>query len=503
MKKHKNIRPIEYSIPAVRQNAKRHYGVHPYFTRRPFNVVREYILHYSNPGDVVLDPFGGSGVTAIEALLENRKGIQNDINPLANFITQSVADLAKGEIAVYRSALVFLEGQCREKLAKIENASDREVSAQLKRLELPPNVPLPASADANFLYDLFEPKQLAALAIIREQVNRIENKYARQGMLLALSATLTKLNRTFLSAAGRLASRGGSSIFSIYRYKIAKEPVLLPLWSSFKERAENVLAAKTEIDRAIEHKRQTGGFAGEIEVLSRNVLDLPDLLSGKVDYIFTDPPYGGHIAYLDLSTMWNAWLGIMPSRRASTQEIIVGGDRKHTEETYVSRLGDSISACVKMLRKDRWLSVVFQHWNIAYFQAILTSAASSGAELRAAVSQVGDPIWSMHKKKGSASVLAGELILTFYKTSIPKIYSGGRQFDLQAEVHDLLRSNDGPLYGEQLFNRLVLSAWHKGALESLAIPKEEFSALLNDLGWEYDERSHYWTRHVSASQLLL
>ena len=65
-------KPITNRIPANRQGAKRHYGVHPYFTRRPFNVVREYIINYSNSGDTIIDPFGGSGVTAIEAFLENR-----------------------------------------------------------------------------------------------------------------------------------------------------------------------------------------------------------------------------------------------------------------------------------------------------------------------------------------------------------------------------------------------------------------------------------------------
>src|SRR5215472_16284566 len=93
------IKPIEKPIPADRQAARRHYGVHPYFTRRPFNVVRQYIEHYSREGDRILDPFGGSGVTPIEAFLSNRIGIQNDINPLANFIAKGIADLSKGELA--------------------------------------------------------------------------------------------------------------------------------------------------------------------------------------------------------------------------------------------------------------------------------------------------------------------------------------------------------------------------------------------------------------------
>ena len=64
-----NIQPILEAIPAARQEDARHYGVHPYFTRRPANVVREYLKRYSQEGDVVLDPFGGTGVTAIESFL--------------------------------------------------------------------------------------------------------------------------------------------------------------------------------------------------------------------------------------------------------------------------------------------------------------------------------------------------------------------------------------------------------------------------------------------------
>ena len=42
-----DIQPISEAIPAARQDEARHYGVHPYFTRRPANVVRAYIERYS------------------------------------------------------------------------------------------------------------------------------------------------------------------------------------------------------------------------------------------------------------------------------------------------------------------------------------------------------------------------------------------------------------------------------------------------------------------------
>jgi hypothetical protein len=84
------IEPILESIPAARQEDARHYGVHPYFTRRPANVVRAYVERYSREGDVVLDPFGGTGVTAIESFLLGRRAIQNDLNPFANFIARNL-----------------------------------------------------------------------------------------------------------------------------------------------------------------------------------------------------------------------------------------------------------------------------------------------------------------------------------------------------------------------------------------------------------------------------
>ena len=145
---------------------------------------------------------------------------------------------------------------------------------------------------------------------------------------------------------------------------------------------------------------------------------------------------------------------------------------------------------------------MFQHWNITYFKSILTAAADAGADLRAAVSQVGDPIWSMHKKKGSASVLAGELILTFVNTGQPVQYKIGQKFDLESELHELLSRMSEPIYGEALFNKIVLRAWQKGAIDSLDISKDSFAALLLEFGWHYDSRNHFWTMSQQARRLV-
>jgi DNA modification methylase len=489
------IQPIESPIPADRQSAKRHYGVHPYFTRRPFNVVREYILRYTQAGDKVLDPFGGSGVTAVEAFLENRVGIQNDINPLANFIAEGILSLEHGDFEGYSKALAQVKEKCVCLISEIYSADKKKLAKLYARTPLPPNVCLPKNADVFNYHELFSVKQLLSLAVLREAIEAIEDKDARKGMLLAWSATLAKVNKTFLSANGRAESRGGSSIFSIYRYKIAKEPIELPVWETFHERAENVLKAKKEIAKAIEFKkRQKSGWRGKFEIYAQDVEELSRTLDNSIDYIFTDPPYGGHISYLDLSTLWNVWLGLSPDDEVKKNELIVGGGLSLSEHHYVEKLGRSVRACMKMLKKERWFSIVFQHWNISYFEVILNSASDMGAELRAAISQVGDPIWSMHKKKNN-TVLAGELILTFFKTNKAKRVKKNGKFEVSQFLRETLNTtSEEKVYGEYLFNKVIIEAWRRSALESLNLSKDNFIDLIEQQGWRYDAQNHYWVK---------
>src|SRR4030042_966490 len=82
----KKIVQIDFAIPPQTHTSM--YLMHKYWARKPHNVVREYIEHYSSEGDVVLDPFSGSGVTTIEALKAKRKAIATDLDPMSAFITK-------------------------------------------------------------------------------------------------------------------------------------------------------------------------------------------------------------------------------------------------------------------------------------------------------------------------------------------------------------------------------------------------------------------------------
>lgn len=490
------LEPITRRIPAERQGAKRHYGIHPYFTRRPANVVAAYIKHYTAAGDSVLDPFGGSGVTAIEAMLANRHGIHNDINPLANFIASQIADTTYEDTTYIKRAFLHVQDRCKTQVELVPSMSESEVARALSEADLPENIELPRSSDAERYFDLFSPRQLLALAWLKAEIDEISDMPARGALLLAWSATLGKLNRTFLSARGRLESRGGSSIFSIYRYKLAQAAVELPAWEVFHERVMNVIEGKREVLRQKRLWASRDSWQGTFEAHRLDVACLPAAIGGKVDYIFTDPPYGGHIAYLDLSILWNHWLGFAVPIGAREKEIIVGGELRLTEEHYTKRLRESVRACLSMLKRNRWLSVVFQHWNVRYFEAILEEATEAGAELRAAVTQIGDTIWSMHKKKNKERVLAGEMILSFYNggtCSIPRLQSPGLSIEALLDATLAEVSPDGRAFaGEILFNQMILKAWQSGALASLDVTREDFAQMLTSKGWRYNAARQQW-----------
>src|SRR6185503_18581625 len=59
------------------------YNAHSYPTKVPPEAITPYIERFTSPGDVVLDPFCGSGMTGLAALRSGRRSILNDLSPLA------------------------------------------------------------------------------------------------------------------------------------------------------------------------------------------------------------------------------------------------------------------------------------------------------------------------------------------------------------------------------------------------------------------------------------
>lgn len=84
-------REIPKAILKPKKQAKlRYFGCTGYFTRQSWDIVTDNIKAFTDDGDIVLDSFGGSGVTAIEAMMNNRFGIHTDLNPLSIFMVKAL-----------------------------------------------------------------------------------------------------------------------------------------------------------------------------------------------------------------------------------------------------------------------------------------------------------------------------------------------------------------------------------------------------------------------------
>src|SRR5207249_5998698 len=99
-------------------------GLHPYPARMVPDIARKLISTYSEPGDVVYDPFCGSGTTLVEAGLQDRHGIGVDLNPFAVLLTRVKTSPMDPE-------LLLAEWNCLEsRLARSSAASRRRVASQ-------------------------------------------------------------------------------------------------------------------------------------------------------------------------------------------------------------------------------------------------------------------------------------------------------------------------------------------------------------------------------------
>ena len=92
----KQMRSV-WHIPLTKKSEKRH-GKHP--TQKPERLLERIVLASTNPGDVVLDPFCGSGTTGVAALRHGRRfiGIDMDDSYLHGIAEKRLLDELESEI---------------------------------------------------------------------------------------------------------------------------------------------------------------------------------------------------------------------------------------------------------------------------------------------------------------------------------------------------------------------------------------------------------------------
>lgn len=73
------------------------YNAHGYLTKVPVSAIVPFVRAFTNPGDVVLDPFAGSGMTGVAAAILGRRAELRDISPLGRHIGTNYVSLVPPE----------------------------------------------------------------------------------------------------------------------------------------------------------------------------------------------------------------------------------------------------------------------------------------------------------------------------------------------------------------------------------------------------------------------
>lgn len=300
------------------------HDIHPYPSKFIPQVPGNLIERLSLPGDLVFDPFAGSGTTALEALRRGRRALMVDANSvgiLAGRVkTSALTPDARRDLRTVRT---YLTSQLQFAAKPGEWLADCG--------DLIPDIPNREK--------WFSDQASAELALIRNAIRNVETPIAADIASLALSRIV--LRASFQDSETRYAS--------ISRHVSPGETI-----NNFLKSLDFVLERVQQTSSAIQY-----GVSQFIVADSRN-LDETQFPSESVDLVVTSPPYGNASDYHLYHRFRLFWLGDDP-RILSRMEI--GSHLRHQKERtgyeeYCRDLGEAINHIGRMLRPGRFASFV-------------------------------------------------------------------------------------------------------------------------------------------------
>jgi hypothetical protein len=495
------------------------YTMHKYFARRPWNVFRELISHYTSPGDIVLDPFCGGGVTVVEALKLGRKVVGVDLNPLATYVTSMEVlpvdvelleqafnrvrrDVRQRIMSMYRTTcakckaegyadwfewdeptkqILRLKYECpacgnsdekrpTEEDNKLAREIERDFNSSIDREHLSfPRTAIPTgdktssllSQGVNYFYELFTKRNLLALAILRKEIDSMDNTY-EDFLRFVFSSSLK-----WASRQSHLRDKIVEG-WALHAYWIYPKSLEINVWNTFERRWQAVRRGKRYSNRTIEICKFGETFddvslgGANCLVLTRSSTDLP-LPSESVDTIVTDPPYGENVNYGELSDYWTIWFrdGELMDKK---DEVIINRTQAKNVGDYENLLQSVFKESYRVLKMGRYLVSTFNSRDLRIVASFVVAASRAGFVLHPNGLLYQKPIraytTTFHAMQIGAFV--GDFVFTFMKTKHDPIVVPARE--------ELTRLNQ---YVENLVNEEVI-----GGIAEPQVREKAYRALI-------------------------
>ena len=270
------------------------HALHPFAARFPYGLARYFIDALTEPGETVLDPMCGSGVTLLEGWTAGRSVVGVDLDPLAR--RQSAARItaldpqavrAAGEVALQRAAGLYAGiGQPADPLASVRGNMDEATKKFL---------------DYWFLPDTQEELAALTLAIRAEPDPDLRNL-----LQVVFSSTIVTKSGG-VSRARDLAHTRPHRVAD----KTPRRPMRL-----FQTLVHRAAAAYATVDPAT---------VGDSSVVAGDSRQLP-LGSQCADLIVTSPPYANALDYMRAHKFSLAWLGDDINRLSRLRSRYIGAE---------------------------------------------------------------------------------------------------------------------------------------------------------------------------------
>lgn len=445
--------------------------IHPYWARKPLNVISSIIEVLSEHGDTVADPFVGSGTVAIAALSLGRHAVASDINPLATLIVQTLVNLGNEPTPILRRLREIVEGTKEKALAWYEIDHPYYVERErfavagdyawgafelepteyvLKRYEngrlkgrkvvRPSEVSYRRSPDERFIRS---PIDFAVLDLVYNSRIAIpegatishfftERNAAFINLFIATidtldpSDTVRPVLQTFLSSLLpllRLSDKKATSQWPYWRPKSAltsRNPlVALDLrLSAFEEAARwaSEHLGHVSVFEDSTFYRQTDDLGLLLQTIPAQCVFDMGIRPASAALVLTDPPYSDQAPYLEYSEMSNRILGLNQDRLWS-REIVKTDAPSRTDDAaaYARRIRVGLAHCCDLVRPEGFLVLFYQDRLLAHWAAIWKAITEQGLIVWDVVA-IPKQRRSMKTVTSPGRTLDGDLLVLCYKS---------------------------------------------------------------------------------------
>jgi DNA modification methylase len=331
------------------------HDLHPYPAKFIPQLPGTFISRLSSRGELVCDPFGGSGTTALEAIRLGRRAISSDANPVATLIgrvkTARVSGNDTSELHGLHTALrALLEGKLQPAKQLIEQYGEL--------------APVIANREK-----WFADEALGELAHIKARIAAMSGETARSIASLALS-------RTVLAASFQDSETRYKSVTRVVEPGEVTRRYVREFEAVMRSVARNASATRYGISK----------FASA----DVRFFDQLGIEEESVDLVVTSPPYGNATDYHLYHRFRLLWLGYDP---IALGKVEIGSHLKHQREassfdSYFRDLIQATATIARVLKPGRYAAMVIGdsiYSGITYQTAELLAAQSESLGFSASV----------------------------------------------------------------------------------------------------------------------